>query len=96
MKKRLMKLIVTFLAMTMMLMLFSACGSKEEATPATDAVVEETPATEATEAESTEASAQEETEKTVVSVEVYEDCDGSGHGVKIITYSDGTQEEEAF
>ena len=34
--------------------------------------------------------------KTVVSVEVYEDCDGSGHGVKVITYSDGTQEEVYF
>lgn len=33
---------------------------------------------------------------TVVSVEVYEDCDGSGHGVKIITYSDGSQEEVPF
>ena len=34
--------------------------------------------------------------RTVVSVDVYEDCDGSGHGVKVITYSDGTQEEVAF
>lgn len=34
--------------------------------------------------------------KTVVSIEVYEDCDGSGHGVKIITYSDGSQEEVPF
>ena len=34
--------------------------------------------------------------KTVVSVQVYEDCDGSGHGVKVITYSDGTQEEVPF
>ena len=34
--------------------------------------------------------------RTVVSVEIYEDCDGSGHGVKVITYSDGTQEEVAF
>lgn len=34
--------------------------------------------------------------KTVVSVEVYEDCDGSGHGVKVITYSDGSQEEVYF
>ena len=31
--------------------------------------------------------------KTVVKTEYYEDCDGSGHGVKIITYSDGTQKE---
>ena len=37
-----------------------------------------------------------EPERTVVSVEVYEDCDGSGHGVKVITYSDGTQEEVYF
>ena len=35
-------------------------------------------------------------ERTVVSVEVYNDCDDSGHGVKVITYSDGTQEEEYF
>jgi len=34
--------------------------------------------------------------RTIVSVEIYEDCDGSGHGVKVITYSDGTQEEVAF
>ena len=35
-------------------------------------------------------------ERYVVSVEVYEDCDGSGHGVKVITYSDGSQEEVPF
>ena len=35
-------------------------------------------------------------EITIVSVEVYEDCDGSGHGVKIITYSDGSQEEVPY
>ena len=34
--------------------------------------------------------------RTVVNVDIYEDCDGSGHGVKVITYSDGTQEEVAF
>lgn len=34
--------------------------------------------------------------RTIVSVEIYEDCDGSGHGVKVITYSDGTQEEVYF
>ena len=34
--------------------------------------------------------------KTIVSVKVYEDCDGSGHGVKVITYSDGTQKEVPF
>lgn len=28
--------------------------------------------------------------KTVVSEQYYDDCDGSGHGVKVITYSDGT------
>ena len=32
----------------------------------------------------------------VVSVEVYEDCDGSGHGVKVYTYSDGSQEEVLY
>ena len=37
-----------------------------------------------------------EGERTVVSVETYADCDGSGHGVKVITYSDGTQEEVYF
>lgn len=36
------------------------------------------------------------TERTVVIVEVYNDCDDSGHGVKVITYSDGTQEEVYF
>lgn len=34
--------------------------------------------------------------RTIVSIEIYEDCDGSGHGVKVITYSDGTQEEVYF
>lgn len=34
--------------------------------------------------------------KTIISIEVYEDCDGSGHGIKVITYSDGTQEEVMF
>ena len=34
--------------------------------------------------------------RTIVNVDIYEDCDGSGHGVKVITYSDGTQEEVAF
>lgn len=34
--------------------------------------------------------------KTIVSIEVYEDCDGSGHGIQVITYSDGTQEEVMF
>lgn len=34
--------------------------------------------------------------KTIVSIEIYEDCDGSGHGIKVITYSDGTQEEVIF
>ena len=33
---------------------------------------------------------------TVVSTERYDDCDGSGHGVMVITYSDGTQEERAY
>ena len=36
------------------------------------------------------------TERTIVRTEIYEDCDGSGHGVKVITYSDGTQEEILF
>lgn len=35
-------------------------------------------------------------QKEIVSVQIYEDCDGSGHGVKVITYSDGTQEEVPF
>lgn len=34
--------------------------------------------------------------KTIVSEETYLDCDGSGHGVKVITYSDGSQEEVPF
>ena len=32
----------------------------------------------------------------VVDVVYYYDCDDSGHGVKVITYSDGTQEEVYF
>ena len=35
-------------------------------------------------------------QKTVVSVQYYDDCDGSGHGVKVITYSDGTQKEVPY
>lgn len=35
-------------------------------------------------------------ERTIVSVEDYPDCDGSGHGVKVYTYSDGTQEEVPY
>ena len=35
-------------------------------------------------------------QKTVVSVQKYDDCDGSGHGVKVITYSDGTQVEVPY
>lgn len=34
--------------------------------------------------------------KTIVKTEYYEDCDGSGHGVKVITYSDGTQKEVPY
>lgn len=34
--------------------------------------------------------------RVVVSVEYYDDCDGSGHGVMVITYSDGTQEEVPY
>ena len=37
-----------------------------------------------------------EPERYVVSVQEYLDCDGSGHGVRVITYSDGTQVEEYF
>ena len=103
MNTKMRKPIAVALALVMMLMLLSACGSNEEPVPATDAATEAPVATEtaattaATEAQSTETTTPEEpTEKTVISVEVYEDCDGSGHGVKIITYSDGTQEEEAF
>lgn len=41
-------------------------------------------------------SAPTEPSRTIVNVEYYYDCDGSGHGVKVITYSDGTQEEVYF
>lgn len=34
--------------------------------------------------------------KTIVSVEYYDDCDGSGHGIKVITYSDGSMEEVPY
>lgn len=34
--------------------------------------------------------------KSVVSTENYDDPDGSGHGVKVITYSDGSQEEVEY
>ena len=51
---------------------------------------------EATEPDITEPVTGDDGERTVVSVEVYADCDNSGHGVKVITYSDGTQEEVYF
>ena len=35
-------------------------------------------------------------QKTIVSEQYYDDCDGSGHGVKVITYSDGTQVEVPY
>ena len=55
------------------------------------------PEAEPTEPETTEPETKPaSTERTVVSVEVYNDCDDSGHGVKVITYSDGTQEEVYF
>lgn len=64
--------------------------------PATTPPATEPPATEppATEPPATEPPT--EPERYVVSEEIYEDCDGSGHGVKVITYSDGTQEEVYF
>lgn len=34
--------------------------------------------------------------KSVVSTEYYDDCDGSGHGIKVITYSDGSMEEVPY
>ena len=66
--------------------------------PATTPPATTPPATEppATEPPATEPPAPPATERYVVSVEIYEDCDGSGHGVKVITYSDGTQEEVYF
>ncbi len=45
---------------------------------------------------STDSGSDSQPARTVVSVQVYEDCDGSGHGVRVITYSDGTQEEVLF
>lgn len=50
----------------------------------------------ATEPPATTPPAPTEPQRTVVSVEEYLDCDGSGHGVRVITYSDGTQEEVYF
>lgn len=38
----------------------------------------------------------EPTERHEVSRDIYYDCDDSGHGVIVITYSDGTQEEVYF
>lgn len=34
--------------------------------------------------------------KTVVSTEYYDDCDGSGHGIKVIYYSDGSVQEVPY
>ena len=58
-------------------------------TTAPPTTVPPTPTTEPT-------TAPTEPERTIVSVEYYDDPDGSGHGVKVITYSDGTQEEIAY
>lgn len=35
-------------------------------------------------------------EKEIVDIRYYDDCDGSGHGVKVITYSDGSTEEVEY
>ena len=79
---------------------------KEEETVPEETETETTEETEAPREESTHspepttpaptAPAPTEPPRTIVSVEIYEDCDGSGHGVKVITYSDGTQEEVYF
>ena len=37
-----------------------------------------------------------ESSRSVVSTENYDDPDGSGHGVRVITYSDGSQEEVEY
>lgn len=34
--------------------------------------------------------------KEIVDIRYYDDCDGSGHGVKVITYSDGSTEEVEY
>lgn len=54
--------------------------------PATTKPASSQPATTTKPAETT-------TAKYVVSDERYDDCDGSGHGVRVITYSDGSQDE---
>ena len=71
-------------------------GMKVLISPADEpAVTEETGSTK--EADATEkpvpSQTVETTAKTVVSTVDVPDCDGSGHGAKIITYSDGSQEE---
>lgn len=54
------------------------------------------PATAPTPAPAESTTAAPSNQRTVVSVEDYPDCDGSGHGVKVYTYSDGTQEEVEY
>ena len=81
-------------------------GSPQPTVPATQPTVPATqptvPATQPTQptvpptvptAPPTEATTPPATEVTIVSIDYYDDPDGSGHGVKVITYSDGTQEE---
>lgn len=104
MRRTIFKATALVLSLVMMFTMLSACGSSNDADPATDEVVEEVEKAEATGSENSadsntnsDSSAEtDQSEKEVVSVEVYEDCDGSGHGVKVITYADGTQEEVAF
>ena len=67
--------------------------TKPSTTPATTKPAATTPATTAP---ATTKPAPTTSGRTIVNIEIYEDCDGSGHGVKVITYSDGTQEEVPF
>ena len=67
-------------------------GSPQPTAPATQPTQPTVPPTVPT-APPTEATTPPATEVTIVSIDYYDDPDGSGHGVKVITYSDGTQEE---
>jgi len=74
-------------------------GDTTTTTTATESSTQTTTETSSAAESSTAAessAATETSERVLVSVEVYEDCDGSGHGIKIYTYSDGSQEEVQY
>ena len=75
---------------------YQPSGASSDPAPATTKPATTKPATTApaaTKPAATQSPAETTTAKYIVSDERYDDCDGSGHGVRVITYSDGSQDE---